>query len=43
MTKELQEKLFTLLYELEDYFDETNWGKEIGEMVNELQIELLNN
>ena len=45
MTKELQEKLFTLLYELEDYFDydETNWGKEIGEITNELQIELLNN
>jgi len=45
MPKELQEKLFSLLYELEDHFDydETNWGKKIGEIVNELQAELLNN
>ena len=45
MKKETQEELFNLLYSLEEFFDydETEFGKEIGELVNKLQTELLKN
>jgi hypothetical protein len=45
MEQKTKEKLFELLYKLEDYFDynKTDWGKEIGELINKLQKELLNN
>ena len=43
MKPETKEELFTLLYELEDYFEynETNFGKEVGQLINKLQEELL--
>lgn len=43
MEEKTKKELFTLLHQLEDYFDydETNWGKEIGELINELQKQLL--
>lgn len=42
--KETQKELFSLLYRLEDIYDYDNsdLGKEIGELVNKLQKELLN-
>jgi hypothetical protein len=45
MEEKAKEELFELLYKLEDYFDydETDWGKEIGNLINKLQQELLNN
>ena len=45
MEEKTKEELFELLYKLEDYFDydESDWGKEIGELINKLQKELLNN
>ena len=44
MKKETQEELFNLLYSLEDFFeyDETEYGKEVGQLINKLQEELLN-
>ena len=44
MKPETQEELFNLLYKLEDFFkyDETNFGKEVGLLINKLQKELLN-
>jgi hypothetical protein len=44
MLKKTKEELFELLYKLEDYFDydESDWGKEIGELINKLQEELKN-
>lgn len=44
MKPETQEELFNLLYKLEDFFeyDETNFGKEVGLLLNKLQEELLN-
>jgi hypothetical protein len=44
MKKETQENLFNLLYLLEDLhdYDETKIGAEIGAIINQLQIELLN-
>jgi hypothetical protein len=44
MLKKTKEELFELLYKLEDYFDydESDWGKEIGELINKLQEELNN-
>jgi hypothetical protein len=43
MKPETQQELFNLLYKLEDFFDydETNFGKEIGLLLNKLQEELL--
>tara|TARA_R100000231_G_scaffold1474_2_gene2496 strand:+ start:2895 stop:3311 length:417 start_codon:yes stop_codon:yes gene_type:complete len=43
MNKETQKELFNLLYRLEDIYDYDNsdLGKEIGELVNKLQKELL--
>jgi hypothetical protein len=43
MNEKTKEELFTLLYDLEILFDydETEWGKEIGLMINKLQKELL--
>jgi hypothetical protein len=43
MKPETQQELFNLLYQLEDFFDydETNFGKEIGLLLNKLQEELL--
>lgn len=45
MKEQTKEELFNLLYKLEDYFDynKTDWGKEIGQLVNKLQKELINN
>jgi hypothetical protein len=44
MKQETQQELFNLLYRLEDFFkyDETDFGKQIGSLVNKLQDELLN-
>ena len=44
MKPETQEELFSLLYSLEDLFeyDETEYGRELGEIINKLQEELLN-
>tara|TARA_Y100001963_G_scaffold109112_1_gene150795 strand:- start:42 stop:200 length:159 start_codon:yes stop_codon:yes gene_type:complete len=44
MEKETQKELFNILYRLEDIYDydNTKLGKEIGELVNKLQTELLN-
>ena len=44
MEKETQKELFNILYRLEDIYDYDNsdLGKEIGELVNKLQKELLN-
>lgn len=44
MKQETQEQLFNLLYTLEEIFDydKEEIGKEIGEMINKLQNELLN-
>jgi hypothetical protein len=44
MEEKTKEELFELLYKLEDYFDydESDWGKEIGELINKLQEELNN-
>jgi hypothetical protein len=44
MKQETQNELFNLLYQLEDLFeyDKTEYGKEIGELLNKLQNELLN-
>lgn len=44
MEKQTKEQLFELLYKLEDYFDydESDWGKEIGELINKLQKQLNN-
>jgi hypothetical protein len=44
MTPETEEQLFNLLYSLEDFFeyDETELGKQVGEIINKLQKELLN-
>jgi len=44
MKQETQDELFNLLYRLEDFFeyDETDFGKQIGSLVNKLQDELLN-
>ena len=44
MNKETQKELFNLLYRLEDIYDYDNsdLGKEIGELVNKLQKDLLN-
>lgn len=44
MEKKTKEELFDLLYKLEDYFDydKTTWGKEIGELINKLQKQLIN-
>ena len=44
MTKETQSELFNLLYMLEDVYeyDNTALGKEIGELIDKLQVELLN-
>ena len=44
MKQETQEELFNLLYSLEEFFefDETEFGQEVGEMINKLQDELLN-
>jgi len=43
MTKETRKKLFNLLYRLEDLYeyDSTEMGKEIGELINTLQLELI--
>ena len=43
MKEKTKKELFDLLYKLEDYFDydETDWGKEIGKLVNKLQNELI--
>ena len=43
MKKETQEELFSLLYSLEDFFeyDETEYGNEVGKLINKLQEELL--
>jgi len=43
MKPETQEELFTLLYQLEDYFEynETDFGKELALLINKLQEELL--
>lgn len=43
MEKQTKEQLFELLYKLEDYFDydKSDWGKEIGELINKLQKQLL--
>lgn len=45
MTKKTTKKLFNLLYRLEDLYeyDNTEIGKEIGELINILQKELLRN
>jgi hypothetical protein len=45
MTKETRKKLFNLLYSLEDLYeyDKTETGKEIGELINILQKELIKN
>ena len=44
MKKETQKELFNLLYRLEDIhdYDNSDLGKQIGELVNKLQKELLN-
>jgi len=44
MKKKTQKELFNILYRLEDIYDydNTKLGKEIGELVNKLQTELLN-
>jgi hypothetical protein len=44
MKPETQHELFNLLYQIEDFFDydETNFGKEVGLLINKLQDELLN-
>lgn len=43
MKPKTKEELFNLFYQLEDFFDydETNFGKEIGSLLNKLQEELL--
>ena len=43
MKEETREELFALLYHLEDYFeyDETKQSREIGEVIDKLQDELL--
>jgi hypothetical protein len=43
MKKLTQEELFNLLYSLEELFeyDKTEYGKEIGKLLNKLQKELL--
>lgn len=44
MKQETQEQLFSLLYSLEELFeyDKTEYGQELGELINKLQQELLN-
>jgi hypothetical protein len=44
MRRKTKEKLFNLLYRLEDLYqyDETKIGVEIGILINELQNKLLN-
>lgn len=44
MKQETQEQLFSLLYSLEELFeyDKTEYGTELGELINKLQNELLN-
>jgi hypothetical protein len=44
MKQETQNELFNLLYQLEDFleYDKTEYGKEIGGLINKLQNELLN-
>ena len=44
MEHKTKEKIFNLLYKLEDLYqyDETEIGLEIGKLINEIQIELLN-
>jgi len=43
MTKETRKKLFNLLYRLEDLYeyDNTQMGKELGELISVLQVELI--
>jgi hypothetical protein len=43
MKPQTQHELFNLLYQIEDFFDydETNFGKEVGLLINKLQEELL--
>ena len=43
MKEKTKKELFDLLYKLEDYFDydETDWGKEIGSILDKLQTELI--
>lgn len=43
MKEQTQNELFNLLYDLEDFFeyDETEQGKQVGELINKLQNELL--
>ena len=42
MKTQTQEQLFALLYQLEDLFEyeKTEYGKEIGQLINKLQDEL---
>jgi len=44
MKQETQNELFDLLYSLEDFmqYDEKKLGKQLGELINKLQNELLN-
>jgi len=44
MEEQTKEQLFELLYKLEDYFDydDSVWGKEIGQLINKLQEQLNN-
>lgn len=44
MHPETQEQLFSLLYSLEELFeyDKTEYGKEIGDIITDLQEQLLN-
>lgn len=43
LSKQTQEELFNLLYSLEEIFDydKEPMGKQIGELINKLQVELL--
>lgn len=38
-------EIFNLLYKVEDFleYDKTNLGKQVGELINKMQQELLNN
>lgn len=45
MTKETRKQLFNFLYRLEDLYeyDNTEMGKELGDLINKLQVELIYN